>query len=214
MYRLFVLLFLPFVLTAQNEVSDPAATKILDRLSSFVKDAPDFKAEFQLVMNIAEMQEEVIDGSFAQQGKRFHMSVPMQEVINDGNQVFVIINNTKTVQKLTMDDFSSQMGMMNPFAVVDLYRSGEYIYAITGQGKINGKNYTQIEFKSNDRYAEYSKVRLAIDAKSSIPKYLKVFAKDGSNYTFTIESFLKNPSFDKSEFQFQSTKYSGYNIQE
>lgn len=214
MYRLILLLFLPFIASAQNEVSDPAATKMLDKLSSFVKDAPDFKADFQLVMNIAEMAEEVIDGQFAQQGKRFHMSVPMQEVINDGSQVFVIVNSTKTIQKLSLEDFNSQMGMMNPFAVVDLYKSGEYIYAITGEEVIEGVQYKLIEFKSNDRYAEYSKVRMAINPKSSMPKYLKVFGKDGSNYSFNIESFVKSPSFKKDEFTFSLDKYSGYNVQE
>lgn len=213
MYRLILFLLFPILVSAQ-EVSDPEATKILDKLSSFVKEAPDFKANFQLVMNIAEMQEEVIDGVFSQKDNKFRMKVPMQEVINDGEHVYVIVNSAKTIQKLSLADFNDQMGMMNPFAIVDLYKSDEYIYAITGSEQIQGKSYTLIEFKPNDRYAEYSKVRLAIDTKSNIPKYLKVFAKDGSNYSFNIDSFKQKPTFGKDAFKFNSENYSGYNVQE
>jgi len=65
----------------------------------------------------------------------------------------------------------------------------------------------QIEFKPLDRDSEYSKMRLTLVKGSKQLKRVKIFAKDGSRFTMTVNKLESNKEYAASTFEFDSKAY-------
>lgn len=207
------LLLLPLFGLSQ-ESNDPEATLILDKLSSEISDYKRIHIDFDLIVDYPEALEETKSGKLIQDGTKFYVDIAEQEIINDGKDLYMIFKEDNTAQINSSGSEGSGFDIFNPIDFINLYKSGEYIYGITGEEDINNERVILIEFKPIDRYSEFSKIRVAINKNKDFPKYLKIFNKDGSRITLIIQDFKLNASIDDSIFTFNKEKYPGIVVED
>lgn len=200
-------------LVAQTSMkSDPEATKILNRVKSNYKKYKSSEIDFDLLIEMQGQKAETQKGKLVQMGKKFMASTGDQELYCDGKTVWVYLKDAKEVQVNNFDPNASAE-FISPDQLMTMYEKGDYIYAITGEEKIGGKTYTDIEFKPKDKNSQYAKIRMAID-KADQPHYIKVFSKNGSKFTLVINKIINNRNYPANYFVFNSKTHPGVHIED
>jgi outer membrane lipoprotein-sorting protein len=193
--------------------NDPEAKVMLEKLKKEYDSYKSMEIDFTLEIDLPEQTPEVQNGKIVQNGDKFTLNTEDHEVICDGKSVWFYIKANKEVQ-VNDADFEESSDIMSPKDFMKIYESGDYVYAIVGEGKESGKMATFIEFKPLDKYSEYSKIRLAIDKSSNKIINLRVFSKDGSKYSFNIKRLNTNKQYPSSTFAFDKSKYPGVYIED
>lgn len=193
--------------------SDPEAKTILDKLKKEYDSYKSMEIDFTLEIDLPEQSPEIQNGSIVQNGDKFSLKTEDHEVYCDGKSVWFYLKSNKEVQ-INDADFEESSEIMSPKDFMKIYESGDYVYAIVGEGKENGKAATFIEFKPLDKYNEYSKIRLAVEKTTNKIVNLRVFSKDGSKYSFIIKRLNTNKQYPSSMFVFDKSKYPGVYIED
>lgn len=193
--------------------NDPAATKILDKLKAEYESYSSIKVDFELLLELPEAEPEVQKGSIGQKGDKYYLVMDDQEIYSDGQSIWLYLKDNEEVQLNNVEE-DDEASMLSPKDMMRIYESDDFIYAITDEKSVNGVPCTQIEFKPVGSDSEYSKMRLLVDTKANKMKSLKVFSKDGSRYTLTVDHILPNESFQESDFVFDPEDYPGIHIED
>jgi len=187
--------------------SDPKATALLKKISEEYKALKSMEVNFSLTIEIPEADVEIQEGKMVQQGDKYRMEMGGREIISNGNKLWLYMEDRNEVQINDIDEDEDAESIMSPNDLFNMYEKGEYIYALSTEFTEAGKTVQQIEFKPVDKYSEYTKLRLTIEKKGSKVKRMKVFGKDGSRYTLTIDKLLKNKEFAETFFVFNKSEY-------
>ncbi len=210
--------FLAVTLLAQNESyttdSDPKATAILEKIKKEYESYTSLEIDFTLTLAFPEEGEEIQKGSIAQQGEKYRLKMGPQELICDGSVLWMFFRERNEVQINNVDNEDDDVDILSPQDLFTLYEKGDYIYALTNEQSENGRTVQQIEFKPTDRYSEYTKMRLTVDKKTAQVLRMKVFAKDGSRYTLTIDRLSPNVDFKANYFTFQKDDFPGVVVED
>ena len=196
--------------------NDPAATKILDKVSKKYEAYKSIESTFSLEIDIPEEPTQVQKGFMKTQGKKYYVDIDEMTLICDDVNFWMIDKRNKEVQLNDAPDEEEveDEGMLSPQDFYDFYKKGEYVYALTNALTENGKPVYQIEFKPLDEDSEYSKIRMTIEKKTSVVKRVKVFSKDGSRFTLKINKISPNKSYVKADFVFNKANYKGYHVED
>ncbi len=131
-----------------------------------------------------------------------------QEIISDGKTQWTYLKKDNEVQVNNVD--ISGEGL-NPAQIFTIYEHG-YKYIYTGDKKINGKVYQEIDLTPEDISKTFFKVRLLIDkVKKQIYSAL-IFDKNGNHYTYTLKSFTPNPVVADNTFSFDAKAHKGVDV--
>ncbi len=198
---------------APKEVSDPKAKAILDRLNKQYEAFKSMETTFTLTVQVAGAKTEVQKGSLIQQGPQYVMTMDKQAVYCDGKTVWFYQKKINEVQVSSVD-ISGAAPVLSPKQLIKMYQSGEYIYAITGEGTELGAAVQYIEFKPIKRNGEYTKIRMALNKKTSQIVYIKAFTRDATQYTMTLGPIIPNKKYAPATFVFEKTKYPGVKIED
>ena len=147
---------------APKEVSDPKAKVLLDKLKKQYEGYKSLETTFSLTVQIAGAKADVQKGKMIQQGAQYAMTMDKQAVFCDGKTVWFYQKKINEVQVSSVD-INGESPILGPKQLIKLYQSGQYLYAITGEGTETGKAVQYIEFKPIKRNGEYSKIRMAIE---------------------------------------------------
>lgn len=212
-----ILAFLPFSgMNAQpkgtTEKSDPQAKLILDRLKKNFEKNKSSEINFDLIIDLVGQKTEKQKGKIIQSGKKFFASTGDQEIYCDGKTVWMYLKDANEVQINNFDPKSAS-DFMSPQQIINMYETGQYIYAITGEETIGNKKIINIEFKPKSKNSEYSKIRFGID-KSDNPNYIKVFSKNSSTFTLVFKEVFYNKTYTNDSFAFSAKKYPGVHIED
>ena len=178
---LLILLCIPAMVFTQDSI-DPEATIILDKISKKLNANDKVQLEFDLTIQFPGVEADTKAGLLMQSGSKFKVEVGPQIIMSNGVDLYMINMETKSAQLNSASSMGEDQGFMNPKEMLTLYNNGDYCYAITGEEDYNNTRVLNIEFKPKDRYAEFSKMRMAVDKKSLDPIYLRLFNKDGSQF--------------------------------
>jgi len=135
-------------------------------------------------------------------------NVAQQEIISDGKTQWTYLKKDNEVQVNNVD--LSGEGL-NPAKIFTIYEKG-YKYLYTGQKKIGGKIYQEIDLSPEDDKKGFFKVRLEIDKEKSQIYSALIFDKNGSRYTYTIKSFTPNVSVTDAMFSFDTKAHKGVEV--
>ena len=197
----------------REEKSDPAATKILDKLKKKYDSFASMEADFTLEMRLSGQDTETQNGKIIQSGEKYYLSLDDQEIYNNGTNVWVHLKSNKEVQ-LTEADFDEEGEIMSPKDMLRVSESNEYIYAITDERTVSGDKVTDIEFKPLDRDSEYIKMRISISKKDNMMKKIAIFARDGSRYTVNLENIESNKTYDDKIFAFDKAAWPDVHVED
>jgi outer membrane lipoprotein-sorting protein len=131
-----------------------------------------------------------------------------QEIISDGKTQWTYLKKDNEVQVNNADNSGEGL---NPAKIFTIYEHG-YKYLYTGEKKIGGNIYQEIDLTPEDDKKSFFKVRLEIDkAKKQIYSAL-IFDKNGNKYTYTLKSFVPNVTVADNVFTFDAKAHKGVEV--
>lgn len=186
--------------------SDTEAKAILDQMKSEYDSYTSVAIDFTLNIEIPEQAMETQQGNIIQSKEKYQVNLDDQSMYCNGSTVWVHLKDNNEVQ---INDFEEDASgdIMSPKDILAVYESGEYEYALANELREESKVIQQIEFKPLDRDSEYSKMRLTLVKGSKQLKRVKIFAKDGSRFTMTVNKLESNKEYAASTFEFDSKAY-------
>jgi outer membrane lipoprotein carrier protein len=220
LFALFLIAWIIPLLPAQDTQytsaadSDPEAKAILNQLRRKYDAYSSLQAEFSLKIELAEQPAEVQNGTIKREGNKYHLEMNGQDVISDGKSLFLILHNNKEVQINDVPEEDETGSILSPQSIFKLYESDQFVYILVNEVAKSGTVVQQIEMKPLDDYADYSKVRMEVDKKRNAVMNVIAFGKDGSRFTFTLDSVTPNKSFPAGTFAFDKSKYPDYYVED
>jgi len=213
-YIIVFLLFSVFQSTAQD--SDVSDQKAIDKLESIYinyKSYDTHKYEFDMTIQYPEREGETISGSLIEDGNRFSLDTKERQIISDAMTVWVFHKERNEVEINDAEE-DEDSGFLTPADVFELYKSDEYIFAISNYLFENGQNCTQIECKPKNRSSEYGKIRLTLGDKSKSILKAQVFYKDGTRIKMDLNNHVKGFVITPTTFKFDPADHDGVHVED
>ena len=210
-YLFFLTLFSVFGpgLSAQDftnkEDSDPQAKAVLDAMRQKYEAYKSLHADFTLSYEAPGQAKVSEKGTLVQKGEKYRLVLDGRTIVSDGTSVWVYLEKNKEVQINDVEEDDGG-GIASPQDLLRAYEWDDYIYVLSNEFSEKGRVIQQIEFKPTDRDSDYSKIRLTIDKKTLEIVRGKVFSKDGSRTTITLEKLSPNVSLEAGEQTFVFSK--------
>lgn len=188
---------------------DPKALEILDAMSKKYKSFQAFEANISYTLtNDVEKINEEFKGKITVKGDKFRLTLPEQEVINNGSTVWTYLPEAKEVN---IDNYDPKSEDINPSKMHEVYKKGfKYLYL---QDKMEaGVMCEEVDLVPEKKDAQYFKVKMFINKKDKTIQSFTLFDKGGNRYKYTISKFVANPKVDDTFFVFDTKKYPGVEV--
>ena len=178
---------------------DQRAKSILDKLSEKTSAYSSIEAHFtnNFSSPVADFNESQ-SGKIYLQGDAFKLELDAQTITSDGETVWIHLIDEEEV---TISEEDEDENEISPTKIFTIYEEG-YKYQFV---KEDSKNYHINLFPEES--GAFTKIELYIDKlKMEISSFV-MFDKQGSFYSYIINSLTTNKKFDSSFFQFDVSKY-------
>lgn len=183
---------------------DQEAKTILDGMSAKYKAIPSFKANIDYTMvNEADGVNDTYKGSIAVKGDMYSLKMGGQEVMNNGKTVWTYLPDDNEVN---IDNHNPDAGDITPSTIYTIYQKG-YKYILLTPITANGKKYDVVDLVSNNKDAQFYKIRLEIAQDDKTLRKFTMFDNEGSEYSYTITNFNPNVPLKDSDFEFDLAKH-------
>lgn len=195
--------------------SDPEALKIVEAIKAKYEGYSSMSADFRLDIDLPGQVVESQKGALSRSGDRFHFKLGTQEGFSDGKAIYVVMHDNKSVNIENMPEADEADGMLTPQNLLTFYDVDKFIFALQGEQVEQGKTLQVIELKPVDRdNSEFTKIRMLVDKQSQQISSLAAFSRDGSRFTFYLNSMKTNPSIPAEKFVFNKANYPGYYVED
>lgn len=193
--------------------SDPKATTVLDKLKKKFTSYKSMETNFSLEIEMPGQDKITQKGKLLQKGDSYRLETPDQNIISDGEAVWIHLKEDQEVQ-ITDAEESEEEGFITPKNIYTLYETGDFVYHLQNEQYEKGRLIQNIEFKPLARDSEFFKIRLVIDKKKNSVVRMKIFSKDGSKYTLVIHKTTPNKSMNNGLFVFNAKNHPDVNIED
>lgn len=191
--------------------TDPKAKSILAQVSKKYRSYKTIKTDFTFSVqnkaaNVNESQKGTLYVNAA--ANKYKVSMSDKDIISDGKTQWTYLKGDKEVQVSkagTTDD------ALNPAQVFTMYEKG-FKYLYTGERKTGTKVYQMIDLSPLDTKKSYYKIRLSIDKAAKQISSVLIFDKNGSNYTYAINTFSPTATIPESTFVFDAKRFPGVEV--
>ena len=202
--------FLGIVLTVLTVTAysqyDPKALEILDAMSKKYKTFTSFEAN--LAVNLINEVEKVNDefkGKITVKGDKFKLSLPEQEVINNGVTTWTYLPEAKEVN---IDNFDPTSDDINPAKIYEIYKKNfKYLYMTDEMD--GGVMCEVIDLVPEKKDAQFFKIKMKISKKDKNIQSWTMYDKSGNRFRYAITKFTPNVKVDDALFSWDAKKYPG-----
>lgn len=206
-------IFLAAMLLALVKVSfaqyDPKALEILEAMGQKYKSIPTYEANFSYALtNDVENIKEEFKGKLTVKGEKYRISLPEQEVINNGATVWTYLPEVKEVN---IDTYDKNSGDINPLKIYEIYQK-DFKYLYIQEKTEGGVVCDEVDLVPENKDAQYFKIKLLIKKKDNVIQSLTMFDKGGNRYKYTITKFVPNANVPESYFSFDAKKHPGVEV--
>jgi len=194
--------------SAQN-TKDPKAQEILKGVSTKYKSMKSLSASFKITTQ--DQKAKTTDsqtGTILVKGEKYKLTLKGQEVIADGKTVWTILKESNEVQ---INDAGEKSDGISPTTIFTIYEKG-FSTKYIGDKKEGTKMLQQIELVPDDTKKSFFKIQLFIDKQEKVITSAKIYNKNGTHFTYSIEQFKMNADASESLFTFDSSKYPGVEV--
>ena len=139
---------------------------------------------------------------------KYKVIMTNQDLISDGKSQWTYLKRDKEVQISNVDNSAEAM---NPAKIFTIYEKG-FKYVYTGEQKAGSKTYQMIDLSPIDTKKPFFKVRLSIDKAAQQIANVVIFDKNGSKYTYHVNTFSPNVKMPETTFAFDPSKYPGVEV--
>jgi outer membrane lipoprotein carrier protein len=201
-----IFIFLSQICFAQY---DPKALEILDAMSKKYKSFTAFEANLSVALtNDVEKIKEEFRGKITVKGDKYKLSLPEQEVINNGSTIWTYLPDAKEVN---IDNVDTKADEVNPSKFYEIYKKG-FKYLQMEDIVENSIPCNVVDLVPEKRDAQYFKIKMNISKKDKSVLSFTMFDKSGNKYKYTISKFSPNAKIDDAVFAFDPKKYPGVEV--
>lgn len=197
---------------SRTESSDPAAVELLNKMEEKLKNYPAIDLVFTLRYEIPGEENQQFEGTVFQQEDAYILDFPGYLIMSDGDTRWVYQDEIKELQIYNVDHGEGHFN--TPMDYIKMATGGDYVFALAGQSKQDGKTFTAVEFKPLDTASEYSKMRLLINSDSPLPAELILFGRDATRIYISMKGFNSAGKKLIEEFRFPVKKYKDIHIED
>lgn len=184
-----------------SDKQDPEAKVILDKTKKLYESYKSMEADFTLTIEIPAEDPEVQKGKIIQSGDNYQLVLPGFKVACNGTTVWTYLENNKQVQITDFEEMEESEEFLSPKDFLEMYERGDFFYVLMNEAYEGKTPIQQIEFKPKDRDSEYSKMRVTINKNTSEMLRIKVFSKDSSRFTLSIDNLKSNKTYADNTFK-------------
>lgn len=141
-------------------------------------------------------------------GKKFRLELQDQKLFCDGQTLYTYSPEVNEVQ---IDHYKQEAGEINLANLFTIYETG-FTSLLVGEASVNKKTYMMVDLTPIDKKKNYFKIRLWIEKSTNQLQTGKVFQKNGSNITYTINNISPTPPAIDKEFLFDKKLFPGVEI--
>lgn len=188
---------------------DPKALEILEAMGEKYKSIPSYEANFAWTLtNDVENIKEEFKGKLSVKDEKYRISLPEQEVINNGVTVWTYLPEVKEVN---IDNYDKNSGDINPLKIYEIYQK-DFKYLYIQDKSEDGILCEEVDLVPEKKDAQYFKIKLLIKKKEHVIHSLTMFDKGGNRYKYTITKFVPNAVIADSYFSFDAKKHPGVEV--
>jgi outer membrane lipoprotein-sorting protein len=200
-------LLLASALPAQD---DPKSKAIVDRLMAQAKGWESFEAEFtSRLENTRDKLDVKQSGTMRVKGKRFHLVLDKNLIINDGK---VLWTYNKEANEVTLSDPAEMDQELDPSALITQFEKG-FKSQFVEERTENGVAVQVVKlFPLEPAKKPYHTVVLTVDKAKTEPRNIRILYKDGNTVTYELKRFAANPALSDALFAFDKAKYPGVEV--
>lgn len=185
---------------------DPKAQEILKGVSAKYKASKALSASFTIVT--LDQKSKATDkqtGTILVKGDKYRLTLKGQEIISDGKTAWTYIKESNEVQVNDVATNSDAISPTNLFTIYEKGFSSKYI----GEAKVNNVLMQQIELIPDDTKKSYFKIQININKTEKVISSAKIFDKNGTHLTYTVDKLKLNAEAAETVFTFDKAKYPG-----
>src|SRR5688500_4661755 len=188
---------------------DPKALEILEAMGEKYKSIPSYEANFAWTLtNDVENIKEEFKGKLTVKDEKYRISLPEQEVINNGVTVWTYLPEVKEVN---IDNYDKNSGDINPLKIYEIYQK-DFKYLYIQEKTEGGVVCEEIDLVPEKKDSQYFKIKLFIKKKDKVIQSLTMFDKGGNRYKYTITKFAANSDVPDTYFSFDAKKHPGVEV--
>lgn len=190
--------------------TDKKAQQILSGLSTKYKSYKSIMADFSIVIeNSKDKTKQEQKGTLYLKGHKYKLQIAGQDIISDGTTRWTFLKDANEVQ---IDNQKSNDNLITPSNIFTIYEKG-WLSKYDGDQKLKGIVYQIVELVPTEGGSKnIIKVRLVINKNQKTISSAKIFDKNGSIQTISLEKFIPDAAGDESIYVFNTNKYPGSEV--
>jgi outer membrane lipoprotein carrier protein len=195
---------------AAVQQTDKQAQDILKGVTDKYKSYKSVKATFIVTIeNPDDKSKDVQNGTIYLKGDKYKLTVAGQEVISDGKTVWTYVKDGNEVQ---VNNVKKDDNAITPSNIFTIYEKG-FLFRFAGEQNDKGTAYQFVELVPVDtKKKNYFKIKLTINKNDKFITSAKIFNKNGSIHSITVDKFTPDAATDESLFTFNAANYPGAEI--
>jgi len=199
--------------TAQD--SDPEALALIKKIRTKYDAYKNIKADFRLDISIPGNAAETQKGNLCRTGNNVRFKLGNQEGIINDKAAYMVQHANKSVLINNLPEPGELNGMLTPQTLFSFYEGDNFVVAMQGVEKYEGRLLQAIELKPVDRdNSEFTKLRMLVDKTKKELVSIKAFSPDGSNFTFHLGKTKGNVVLGPGAFDFNKKEFPGYHVED
>jgi outer membrane lipoprotein-sorting protein len=193
---------------AQN-TKDPKAQEILKGVSAKFKATKSLSASFKIsTLDQKTKKTDVRSGNIILKGNKYKLLLAGQEIYCDGTSSWTYLKEANEVQISGADEKTNGISPTSIFTIYEKGFSSKYM----GEIKVDNTPVHHIELVPDDAKKPYFKIQVFINKTDKIITSAKVFEKNGTQITYSIEKLKLNVDAPDNMFSFDKSKYPGIEV--
>lgn len=214
-YFVFILLgALAFSTAFKQEVLDPKAKAVLDKIKTKYTAYKNIKVDFTFTLNDKELNEpESFAGKLYLKGKKFRLETDQMNIVSNNKYLWMHLKDADRLQIQDYDpDIMTEEFGFTPEQIFNVNKD-DFYYKLNDKTKINDVEVNEIELTPKDKEKSYYKIKMY--ATTAENKVLKVtFYESMATYTIAINTQTPNVEMSDDTFTIDESKFDDENIED
>ena len=208
--KFLIFLFLFFSVFYAYSQIDKKAQNILKGISSKYKSLKSIKANFSIIIESEHDKTiQTQNGTLYLKGSKYKLQIAGQEIICDGLTRWTYVKDANEVQ---IDNQKSDNNSISPANLFTIYEKG-WQSKFIGDIKVKKISFQLIELVPIEANSKnVFKIKLTVNAKEKTITSAKVFDKNGSIQTISVDKFIPDGANSDSFYVFKKDNYPGTEV--
>ena len=209
-FSLLLMTFAALFAQSPGGSQDKKAESILKMVSDKYKSFKSVKATFIITMeNPKDNTKDVQKGTICLKGNKYRLEVAGQDVISDGKTRWTYVKDANEVQ---IDNQKNDENAITPAGIFTMYEKG-FLFKFAGEQTEKGMTYQLVELVPVDpKKKNFFKVKLSINKNDKFIASAKLYDKNGSVQTISVDKLMPDACSEDSLYLFSASKYPGAEV--